>query len=605
MKKTLLSICLALCTTILFAQQIKTVEMSKEHSLSSNISTTPINSSAAVAPFWTNTFDDPSEWTMVDLANGGLQNWIITTNGPQGGFSNAMGVIASTSASDGFALYDSDFLNTSYIPQEATLTYNNSVDCSNYQYVNINFECYHRVFRDSVFVEVSTDPNFSTFGRFRFHEAIALNASSDNPDYVSVNVSSIAGGQPNVYFRFHYEGEWDYAIMIDDVSFSETPDNKLTMSQEVIGGWWVEYLTAGGLGQDYTFNPMSQATANPYAFEAVVKNEGVATQNTQMNVLVEDATGMTVLNTSSNTVQLTAAQQDTFVANNTFSPSMNGLYNMYMWAEGDSAMTDTAQKVSVVTDYNYGKDYNNAGGYWRIARPVGGFEVASDYDIYSNTTLYSIDAFITDWSAVGAKVYAMLYEIDADPASTADPFFIAQSDDYTIQVQDRGNWINIDFLMPQQLIEGTRYSIALGGYQHPIDSVGIHVSGEGDFSVDRIYDKSGFFDDQTFMPDWYTISSIPMLRMNLDPASAAPSSSYNLNNEDINLYNIEKGIFKAQLPENSTFNIHVTNMLGQLVYSISDQIDNSIIDLSKFEKGVYNITIKNYTNQFSYKVVLD
>ena len=40
------------------------------------------------------------------------------------------------------------------------------------------------------------------------------------------------------------------------------------------GGWWQGYQSAGGIGCDYTFNPLSQATANPYSFEAVIKNNG-------------------------------------------------------------------------------------------------------------------------------------------------------------------------------------------------------------------------------------------------------------------------------------------------------------------------------------------
>ena len=104
--------------------------------------------------FWSNDFSNASDWTMVDLLNGGLQNWVITTNGPQGWYSSAMGPIASTTAANGFALYDSDALNSQYVPQQATLIV---VDCSQYPFVSINFECYHRVFRDSVFVEISLD----------------------------------------------------------------------------------------------------------------------------------------------------------------------------------------------------------------------------------------------------------------------------------------------------------------------------------------------------------------------------------------------------------------------------------------------------------------
>ena len=48
---------------------------------------------------------------------------------------------------------------------------------------------------------------------------------SDNPEIVSINISSTAGNQPSVWFRFRYEGQWDYAWMLDDVSLTETPDN--------------------------------------------------------------------------------------------------------------------------------------------------------------------------------------------------------------------------------------------------------------------------------------------------------------------------------------------------------------------------------------------
>ena len=155
MRKTYLSICACLVTVLSFAQ-MKTIQSPSQiiNNTKSISGVTPSSTpnTAAVAPFWTNDFSNPNDWSMVDLVYGGLQNWIITSQAPQGTYSNAMGPITSTSGGN-FALYDSDFLNNAYNPQEATLTYNGAIDCSNYQYVNINFECYHRVFHDSVFLE--------------------------------------------------------------------------------------------------------------------------------------------------------------------------------------------------------------------------------------------------------------------------------------------------------------------------------------------------------------------------------------------------------------------------------------------------------------------
>ena len=182
MKKFLLSIIAFLSINIIIAQQ-KTPQQNTIYNIKhieNVVSQTPNSSSFMPAPFWTNDFSDASQWTMVDLLNGGLQNWVITTNGPVGSYSAAMGVINSTSAANGFALYDSDALNTQYTPQAATLTYNGSIDCSAYQFININFECYHRVFHDSVFVEISTD-NFATVaGRYRVQPGLTTNNSSPN-----------------------------------------------------------------------------------------------------------------------------------------------------------------------------------------------------------------------------------------------------------------------------------------------------------------------------------------------------------------------------------------------------------------------------------------
>ena len=38
--------------------------------------------------------------------------------------------------------------------QDATLTFKYFIDCSSYQYINLNIESYHRKFQDSVFIEV-------------------------------------------------------------------------------------------------------------------------------------------------------------------------------------------------------------------------------------------------------------------------------------------------------------------------------------------------------------------------------------------------------------------------------------------------------------------
>jgi hypothetical protein len=261
---------------------------------------------------------------MTDLFNGGLQNWVIGTAGPTGFYSSGMGAIASTTSADGFAMYDSDALASSAAnTQDATITYTGTIDCSLYTYVNINFESSHRKFHDSVFVEVSNDA-WGTFERFEVHASQAINDASSNPEFVSVNISTVAGNQDSVSFRFHYEGEWDYAWMVDDVSFTETPDNESKFNAETFGGWWIGYLSTTGAGTDYTFYPMSQATAQPYRLEGVILNTGIQTQNNATMHVDIDENG-TITSLSSNPISLSGGQTDTVETTSSFSPTNMGV----------------------------------------------------------------------------------------------------------------------------------------------------------------------------------------------------------------------------------------------------------------------------------------
>jgi len=614
MKKILLSACAVLVASATFAQS-KMAELPKESAIKFVANDVPVNYApsslvAAPAPFWNNEFDNSADWTTYDAINGGLQDWVIGTAAPTGSYSAPMGAIASTSAANGFALYDSDALGTSATnQQDATITYNGTVDCSSYPYVNINFESSHRMFHDSVFVEVSNDA-WITFERYQVHASQGANDQSDNPEFVSVNITSVAANQVAVSFRFHYEGEWDYAWMVDDVNFTETPDNLITTSQEVMGGWWAAYQTVGGLGQDYTFNPLSQIAANPYSFESVITNQGIATQNVTMYVEVtEDATSA-ITYSSSNPIALTASQQDTFVANSTFSPTNTGLYTIEMWGDGDSAMTAVTTKSTIVTDYVYGKDLNSATGSWRLSRTVGNsttkvpgaFEIGADFDMYADEQLYSIDAHLSGYSVPGAQVYVTLYEID--PTGNTDPIPLAVSDDYTVTVADTNSWVSIPFLSTQSLFAGTEYCIAIGGYLTISDSAGISVSGSGDFSVDRMFDKDDHYQATTPGATWYTIGDIPMLRMNFNPGNVNAVSD--LKQTIFTTYpNPTSGILTVKLGEVVKYDVTVNNVLGQIVFSTTTVGMNTTIDLSSFDKGIYTVELKDDNAIYIEKVIVE
>ena len=621
MKKILLSVCALLVAAATFAQS-NLVNMPNDNLTKgySTMSTTPnfapSVASAAPATIWSDDCSDASTWVFTNSSTLNI-DWAIEMDPnatPAGGALTPMG---SASASNGYMMVSSDADGGATDADGTTISceFTNAtpIDLTLYPNVQLTFEHNFRWWHDTRIVRISPDNGVTwvEIDEISNDQSYSYpNQSSDNPHMSTYDISAVAGGQSEVLVQFYYNDNdwWAWYWAVDDIAISELPDNLVVSSEEVMGGWWIGYQTTGGLGQDYTFNPISQATANPYAFEAVLRNGGIGTQDVTLNVEVtEDATGTNVLSTTANVLTIAAGEQDTVAANATFTPANTGLYTVDMWSVADSAgqgstitYTDTATKMTMVTDYIYGKDYGQADGYWRLNRPTGGFEVSSTYDIFAAEDLYSVDVHISDWSIVGSVVYATLYEEDI---SGGDPIPLDVTDDYTITAADLGAWVNIPFLSPQSLLAGTGYRISVGATQHPTDTVGIDMSGLGEYSSQGIWDNENVFDG-TSGAQWWTISDIPMLRMNFNPSTI--SAVTDAKQTIFNVYpNPSNGEFVIALDATAKYDVIITNVLGQTVYSTSTNTMETNIDLSNFDKGVYTVELKNNDATFTEQVIID
>jgi hypothetical protein len=623
MKKILLSACALLLAVATFAQSnlvnIPNDNLTKGYStMSTTPNFTPAASAAAPATIWSDDCSSASTWVLTNSSTLNI-DWAIEMDPnatPAGGSLTPM---ASASAANGYMMVSSDADGGLSDGDGTTISceFTNAtpIDLTMYPNVQLTFQHNFRWWNDTRVVRISPDNGITwvEIDEITNDQGYTYpNQSSDNPHLSTYDISSVAGGMSEVLVQFYYNDNdiWAWYWAIDDIAISELPDNLVVSSEEVMGGWWIGYQTNGGLGQDYTFNPISQATANPYAFEAVLRNGGIGTQDVTMHVEVtEDASGTNVLSTTANVLTIASGEQDTVDANATFTPSNTGLYTIDIWAEADSAgqgttitYTDTAVKMTMVTDYQYGKDYGQAEGYWRLNRPTGGFEVSSTYDIFADEDLYSVDVHISDWSIVGSVVYATLYEEDI---AGGDPIPLDVTDDYTITTADLGAWVNIPFLSSQSLLAGTGYRISVGANQHPTDTVGIDMSGLGEYSSQGIWDNDDVFEG-TNGAQWWTISDIPMLRMNFDPATAWQPSSISEVETIFNVYpNPSNGEFVIALDATAKYDVTITNVLGQTVYATSTNTMATTIDLSNFDKGVYTIELKNNDAAFTEQVIVE
>lgn len=620
MKKLYTFILLSLTSIGLISQSIQlknndiryNVKKAKQHFENSDM----LNSKAT--PFWSDDLSDASLWTMTDYAHSGTQNWVITTSAPTGAYSNSMGAIASTTASNGFGLFDSDALSVSYTNvQDATLAFNNSIDCSMYQNVNIQFESNYRKFNDSIFVEVSND-NLN-WDRYEVHADYATNTSSANPEYVSLNISPTAGGQATVWFRFRFEGVWDYAWMVDDVAFAETPDNLVTIDAETFGGWWIGYQTVGGLGVDYTLNPMEQVVANPYRFEAAVANQGVNSQNNvTMHVDVSNDAGTSVYSGASNPITLYSMMQDTLSTTTQFTPSTMGYHQINFWASSDSfPTTDTIGRGTIVTDTVYGVDFDwnsdgqNAEGGYYLGRECGGQVLGNVFDIYSETKATSISFHINDQSVPGAELKVMLYEVDPMVTPYA-PIYLAESDDYMLTSSDLDSWVTIKLDPPVTLYSGTSYVAAVQGYVNPIDTS--LISSTSNYNTLSFIQDNGCDIGSGGFGYWYSASKAMMIRLNVNSTVSSIDLDKMTELGLVNIYpNPSNGIFTMELAKlNRTFgteyNVSVLNVLGQKVYSKTlDVIGHSVetIDLSNMEKGIYLLEVMHNRSTYSQKLIIE
>ena len=622
MKKLLLSLCALMFVVGTYAQS-NLVNMPKEtltkgYSTMSNIPIiTPINTASAPPPIWYDDCSDISTWTVTNSSTLNIQ-WALETN-PSAIPSADVSPIASATASNGYMFVSSDADGGANDGDGTTISteFTNAtpIDLTNYPNVQLTFEHCFRWWQDTRVVRISPDNGVTWVELDEITNNAGYtypNQSSDNPHMSTYDISSVAGGQSEVLVQFYYNDNdvWAWFWAIDDIAISELQDNFIVSSEETFGGWWIDYQTNGGLGQDYTFNPISQATANPYSFESVIRNGGIGTQSATMHANV---TGAASFSTTSNAIILASGEQDTVAGISKFTPTATGLYNIDIWAVADSAglgnvitYSDTSTKMTMVTDDIYGKDNGTAdGGYWRLnrVRPLpGGFEVSSSYDIYADATLYSVDVNIADWSIPGAEVYVVLYEEDI---SGGDPILLAQSDNYTVMQSDLGAWVNIPFLSPQSLGAATMtYRIAVGANIHPTDTVGVNVSDPGAYySADGLNDKDGILSDDGTV-GWYTICDIPMLRMNFNPGTM--SAIADIKQNIFNVFpNPTNGVFEIALDVIQKYDIKVYNVTGQIVFSGCANQMNTTIDLSAFDKGVYTVELLDQTSIYTEKIILE
>lgn len=230
-----------------FSQECRLAKSVGKNHIIPNSTSKKGNSPKTLSTIWSDDFSNPNNW---DISNqiGNSDDWVIGTGVPSGSF--AIPGILSTTAANGFALFDSDVLCSG--DQIADLSTANSINCSSNSIVYLTFEQYYRRYDDSTIVFVSNDNiNWTAFPvntSVQNNEFCPGGTANVNPDVVNINISSVAANQSTVWIRFEFYSPSTfvgpagapgcaYSWMIDDVSVYEPAavDAGVTASSLVSG----------------------------------------------------------------------------------------------------------------------------------------------------------------------------------------------------------------------------------------------------------------------------------------------------------------------------------------------------------------------------------
>ena len=178
---------------------------------------------STMSTIWSDDFSSAATW-LASHATGTTDDWSLGTTAGSAG----LGTFASTTAANGFGLFDSNHGCSGN--EIAYLTTATSINLSTHAAVRLNFQQLYARYADSTRIDVST--NGTTWTSFPINEQYADNGTSANPETVSVDISSVAGNQATVWIRFTYyspssvfgsSAGCGYTWQVDDAYIEDIP----------------------------------------------------------------------------------------------------------------------------------------------------------------------------------------------------------------------------------------------------------------------------------------------------------------------------------------------------------------------------------------------
>ena len=573
--------------------------------------------------FWSDDFSNPDNWVIEHDSTACDLDWEIGTGLSTGG-SYGISTIESTTASNGFAMVDSDEYGGEEggtEVEDSWFTTASPIDLSEASSALLQFETWYRSYNnEQCFVVVSTtnddwpeltpqfdastNPNvFSVFPNYETGDE-----PESNPYLKGINISSAAAGQSQVWVRFHWTGTWGYAWFVDDVSISEMPENEIVLNS----GW----ISAAGSAIEYGRTPLAQMS-DSLVLGGAVYNFG---SQTQTNIVLQAS----VTNESGVEIISTTAYQDTLESDSTayiediatnFPNFDVGDYNLdvMIYSDGDSTngenfSNNTYNRTFAITDNIYSLD--GIGVYDNESLEVGilgsqswpdtdadGLILMVLYDIRETTRVNGLEVGISgNFTDAGAEIVPFMLTAEAWDAD---------------EVYDRmveGEFISVlDWNIDQEKVWCP--------FEETVLEPGFYVAGVELYSGGGTNNVAVLDDETVAQPNGASTIYLPSEQTLFTNGTAfairlgvenyvSINEDYTDNKVSISP-NPSNGIFTVTSNKSDIKTLEIVNILGEVIdYRIIDDVLNETFDMSSFDAGVYFITSSDGISKNTQRVII-
>ena len=590
-------------------------------------------------------FSDPSTWTTGYDPSACTLEWEIGSGLSTGGF-YPISTIESTTADNGFAMIDSDEYGGEEggtEVEDSWFTTAEPINMSDYPNVVLEFETWYRSYNsEKCWVVTSTDgenwpeltPNDEanpSAGIYEVFPNISNDVGADvgnNPTTWRINISESAGGQENVWIRFHWTGTWGYAWFIDDVCVIEQPADDLVLNYGVV--------SHTGNGEEYGMVPKDQV-GGTMSYGGEVFNFGINNQSDvelsmdlskDGDVIISGETDFTMYSEDADGFY-TEVETDGMIDNDESvyfemmdeNPSTEiGMYTadftVSSMAEMDGSSNfsnNISSREFMISEDLYSLDgidvYSDSDvtrmGTGSFTDGTDGFMMMTYYEIAQETDVAGLqimlDSYLYGENALTVSGGEMIISLRDTADVFAETFSpsetLVESDFYMLTEDDVSNgYVEIPFDSP--------YTLTPGGYYACVEM----YSNNNDTDMFILDDETvpqPPFASVIFIPgdQVYTNGTAAGIRMKL-----GSGQGFNVEEDlvsGISVYpNPSTGILNIDFETNDSFSVEVTNIIGEIVL-VKEVESNTSIDLSSFDKGTYLVKVSNSNLSKTERIVIE